>query len=191
MPPGEFIALLEKNGMILPFGRWVFRQAVRQCAVFLDEYPAFSMAVNLSCLQLEDPTLVEYLAQTLREEGVSAEHIIVELTESYLAPNLERLSGLLAQMRGLGLRVAMDDFGTGYSSLSVLKHAPVDIVKIDRSFVQGLCGSAFDHSFVHLMVELCHSVGIRVCGGRRNYGRACRFAAFRRGLSSGVFAGTS
>ena len=81
------------------------------------------MAVNLSCLQLEDPTLVEYLAQTLREEGVSAEHIIVELTESYLAPNLERLSGLLAQMRGLGLRVAMDDFGTGYSSLSVLKHA--------------------------------------------------------------------
>ena len=55
------------------------------------------------------------------------------------------------------------DFGTGYSSLSVLKHAPVDIVKIDRSFVQGLCGSAFDHSFVHLMVELCHSVGIRVC----------------------------
>ena len=163
VPPGEFIALLEKNGMILPFGRWVFRQAVRQCAVFLDEYPAFSMAVNLSCLQLEDPTLVEYLAQTLREEGVSAEHIIVELTESYLAPNLERLSGLLAQMRGLGLRVAMDDFGTGYSSLSVLKHAPVDIVKIDRSFVQGLCGSAFDHSFVHLMVELCHSVGIRVC----------------------------
>ena len=149
--------------MILSFGRWAFRQAVRQCAVFLDEYPAFSMAVNLSCLQLEDPTLVEYLAQTLREEGVSAEHIIVELTESYLAPNLERLSGLLAQMRGLGLRVAMDDFGTGYSSLSVLKHAPVDIVKIDRSFVQGLCGSAFDHSFVHLMVELCHSVGIRVC----------------------------
>ncbi|WP_143162220.1 EAL domain-containing protein, partial [Enterococcus faecium] len=70
---------------------------------------------------------------------------------------------LLAQMRGLGLRVAMDDFGTGYSSLSALKHAPVDIVKIDRSFVQGLCGSAFDHSFVHLMVELCHSVGIRVC----------------------------
>ena len=67
------------------------------------------------------------------------------------------------EMRGLGLRVAMDDFGTGYSSLSVLKHAPVDIVKIDRSFVQGLCGSAFDHSFVHLMVELCHSVGIRVC----------------------------
>lgn len=163
VPPGEFIALLEKNGMILSFGRWAFRQAVRQCAVFLDEYPAFSMAVNLSCLQLEDPTLVEYLAQTLREEGVSAEHIIVELTESYLAPNLERLSGLLAQMRGLGLRVAMDDFGTGYSSLSVLKHAPVDIVKIDRSFVQGLCGSAFDHSFVHLMVELCHSVGIRVC----------------------------
>ena len=163
VPPGEFIALLEKNGMILSFGRWAFRQAVRQCAVFLDEYPAFSMAVNLSCLQLEDPTLVEYLAQTLREEGVSAEHIIVELTESYLAPNLERLSGLLAQMRGLGLRVAMDDFGTGYSSLSVLKRAPVDIVKIDRSFVQGLCGSAFDHSFVHLMVELCHSVGIRVC----------------------------
>lgn len=76
-----------------------------------------------------------------------------------------RLSGdeFLALMRGLGLRVAMDDFGTGYSSLSVLKHAPVDIVKIDRSFVQGLCGSAFDHSFVHLMVELCHSVGIRVC----------------------------
>ena len=154
---------LEKLELITISEQPVFRQAVRQCAVFLDEYPAFSMAVNLSCLQLEDPTLVEYLAQTLREEGMSAEHIIVELTESYLAPNLERLSGLLAQMRGLGLRVAMDDFGTGYSSLSVLKHAPVDIVKIDRSFVQGLCGSAFDHSFVHLMVELCHSVGIRVC----------------------------
>ena len=157
------------------------------------------MAVNLSCLQLEDPTLVEYLAQTLREEGVSAEHIIVELTESYLAPNLERLSGLLAQMRGLGLRVAMDDFGTGYSSLSVLKHAPVDIVKIDRSILNAAVtqrGVALLRGIRPLfrtpdggaLPQCRHPC---VCGGRRNYGRACRFAAFRRGLSSGVFAGTS
>lgn len=121
------------------------------------------MAVNLSCLQLEDPTLVEYLAQTLREEGVSAEHIIVELTESYLAPNLERAFGTSGTDARPGAACGHGRFRNGLFLPQRPQARPCRHREIDRSFVQGLCGSAFDHSFVHLMVELCHSVGIRVC----------------------------
>lgn len=163
VPPSEFIPLLEESGLILKAGRWILAQAIQACARFLRLCPDFVMSINLSCLQLEDRGLAQYIVDTLDRWGVPPAHIILELTESYLAANLERLEGLLGEFRARGIRVAMDDFGTGYSSLYLLKHAPVDVVKIDRAFVQGIQASAFDRSFIRLVVELCHTVGIQVC----------------------------
>lgn len=163
VPPLEFIGLLEKSGLILPTGRWIFRQAVKKCGEFLEEEPQFMMGINLSYLQVEDESFLVFVEETLKEFHVPARHIVLELTESYLAENLERLKGLLVSLRELGICVAMDDFGTGYSSLSLLKQAPVDIVKIDRTFVKGIRESAFNSSFIRLVVELCRILGIQIC----------------------------
>lgn len=161
--PEEFIGLLEEGGLIAQAGRWIFRQAVRQCRSFLKLKSDFTLSINLSCLQLEEPGLVDFIRDTLAESEVPPECIILELTESYLAANLTRLTSLLGEFHALGIRVAMDDFGTGYSSLSLLKQAPIDIAKIDRAFVQGIQKSDFDRSLIRMVVELCHIVGIHVC----------------------------
>lgn len=163
VPPGEFIGLLESSGLILRVGRWIYRQALRRCAAYLAVCPDFQISINLSCLQMEDASLYAFLTETAAELGVSPEHVVLELTESYLAANLSALSDLLKRLRGAGFRIAMDDFGTGYSSLSLLKRAPIDIVKLDCSFVQGIRESAFDQAFIRLTVELCHIAGIQAC----------------------------
>ena len=161
--PGEFIVLLEESGLIMKAGRFIFRESVRQCAEYQKLKPDFRMSVNLSILQIDDPALTEYMVQVVEEYHISPKSIILELTESCLAANLERLNGLLGQLRSLGFLIAMDDFGTGYSSLGLLKQAPIDIVKLDYMFVQGILENQFDLAFIRMTVELCHIVGIQVC----------------------------
>ena len=163
IPPGEFIPLMEENGMILQAGQWIFQQAVRFCKQFLERKPDMVVGVNISCLQFEDSALLTFIQDTLEQEGVSPSHIVIELTESYLTMNLHELAELLVQIREIGIQVAMDDFGTGYSSLSILKNAPIDVVKIDKSFVEEIDNNAFNSSFIRMVVELCHNVGIEVC----------------------------
>ena len=99
----------------------------------------------------------------MERAGVDPCHIIVELTESYIASSIRSLSRVFAKIRSLGLRIAMDDFGTGYSALEILKQSPADIVKIDRAFVKDIQNSHFDATFIRFIVELCHNVGIKVC----------------------------
>lgn len=121
------------------------------------------MSINLSCLQLSDPEFVNFMETTLKEAGLDPKHIIVELTESYIASSIGALSQVFSQIRKLGLRIAMDDFGTGYSSLGILKQAPTDLVKIDRAFVKDILNNSFDATFIRSIVELCHAVNIQVC----------------------------
>lgn len=161
--PEEFIGLLEDSGLILRAGRWIFQQAMSQCAQFLKRDPAFLISVNLSWLQLEDDGLIEFLSSTAEKYCVNPACVILELTETYLAAHLDRVSGLLEELRSLGFQIAMDDFGTGYSSLGLLKQAPIDVVKVDKTFVQGIWESAFDREFIRMAAGLCHLVGIRVC----------------------------
>ena len=163
VPPGDFIPLAEESGLIGRLGRWVYREALGQCALFLRDKPDFWISVNLSLRQLEEPDLPDYLLDTAAACGVDPSQIVLELTESCLAANAERLSGLLEQLRRGGFRIAMDDFGTGYSSLGLLKTAPIDIVKLDQMFVRGIRESAFDRAFIRLTAELCRTVGIQVC----------------------------
>ena len=121
------------------------------------------ISINLSILQMDDPSLVDYILKTAEEFNVSPSSIILELTESCLAANIDRLRDQLIKLRGLGFSIAMDDFGTGYSSLGLLKQAPIDIVKLDYMFVQGILENQFDLAFIRMTVELCHIVGIQVC----------------------------
>lgn len=161
--PGEFIPLLEKSGLILPAGRWIFEEALRTCARWNAHMPTFEMSVNLSYLQLEDDGFYRFMLDTVRKADVEPGNIILELTESYLAENMPHIAERLEGLRGYGLRIAMDDFGTGYSSLGLLKQAPIDIAKIDRSFVKGIRSSTFDSAFLRLVVELCNVLGIDTC----------------------------
>lgn len=161
--PAEFIPLLEDSGLIHAVGRWVFAQAAAQCARWADLAPGFSMSVNLSCRQLEEPDLLPLLQRTLEQTGVDPARMVLELTESYIAANMADLAETFRRIRALGMRIAMDDFGTGYSSLGILKQSPADIVKIDRTFVRDIPTSSFDATFIRFVVALCHDVGIQVC----------------------------
>lgn len=161
--PDEFIPILERTGLIKEVGRWIFSEAVRACGHFLVYKSDFFIGINLSCRQMEDPVLVPFMYAKLKEENVPADRIMLELTESCLAENMEQLSELLGEVRRSGIRVSMDDFGTGYSSLGLLKQAPINVVKVDKTFVSGICTSLFDASFLRLVVELCRAIGMQTC----------------------------
>lgn len=161
--PVEFIPLLEESGLIHSAGRWIFRQAVETYCRWQALRPGFQVNVNLSYLQLEDPTFLDYMKEVLSVCGADPSGLVLELTESHLAANIDMVSGALAELRSMGANIAMDDFGTGYSSLGLLKLHPIDIVKIDRGFITSGQNDTFDNAFLRFACELCHSVDIRVC----------------------------
>ncbi len=133
--PADFIPLAEETGAIVPIGRWVLEQACRQGAGWVKESEReLAIAVNLSARQLSSPDLVDDVRGALRRNGMPAERLIVEVTETTLMRNVEQAAEVLRQIKGLGVKVAIDDFGTGYSSLSQLERLPVDILKVDREF---------------------------------------------------------
>lgn len=161
--PLEFIPILEKNNLIVMVGRWILREAVSQCRRWLDINPDFTMSINLSYLQVVEPSFAAFFRNVLEEMKVPCRNIVVELTETYLIKELDCVRRIFQNLRSMGVFVAMDDFGTGYSSLGVLKDIPVDIVKIDQTFVRGIQNDAFDATFIRFVVALCHDVGKEVC----------------------------
>lgn len=163
VPPGEFIPLLEQNGLITQLGRWIFFHAAAQCKEWCRYMPGFQISINLSYVQLAEGDIISYMEETLRELELPASHVIMELTETYLAKADGSVLELLEEMKSAGIRVAMDDFGVGYSSLVSLKSIPVDIVKIDRGFVNGITDDLFNSTFIRSITELCHDVGKQVC----------------------------
>ncbi len=163
VPPMDFIPILEKTGMIIPVGKWVFEQSVKLCHEWIQFCPEFKMSINVSYIQLLDEKFLDFIIKTIRHAGLSPENIIVEFTESYFVTEREIVFNAFDRIREAGIQIAMDDFGTGYSSLVVLKEIPADIVKIDKAFVKNIRTSEFDRTFIRFVVELCHDVGIQVC----------------------------
>lgn len=161
--PVEFIPLLERSDMIQAVGRWVFEKAVDMCRRWVYLNPEFTMSINVSYLQLFDPQFVDFMKECVKNAGIHYQNIIVEITESKFISDKELLKRVFDSVRSLGMKIAMDDFGTGYSSLGILKEAPADIVKIDKIFVRNIKDNSFDSSFIRVVVELCHQVGIKVC----------------------------
>jgi len=159
--PGEFIGLAEETELILPIGRFVLEQACWRARSWRDQFGiALSMSVNLSPRQFMQPRLVEEVQSILESTGVDPNQIVLEITESLAMSDVEWVAAVLLELKRLGVRVAIDDFGTGYSSLGYLKRFPVDVVKIDRSFVEGIETSPVDKAIVGAVIGLADAVGM-------------------------------
>lgn len=161
--PVEFIPLLEDSGLIIPVGKWIFKEAVKTCKEWQSIKNDFVMNINLSYIQLIESDFIQFMKDTIDENQLDPSHIILELTESCIASGSACLIEAFTEIRALGFKIAMDDFGTGYSSLEILKNAPTDVVKIARVFVQDILYSNFDAAFIKFVVALCHDVNIEIC----------------------------
>jgi diguanylate cyclase (GGDEF)-like protein/PAS domain S-box-containing protein len=167
VPPGDFVPVAEETGLIRPIGRWVLHEACQQLARWRSELPqaaGMSMSVNVSARQLQDASLLEDVESALRETGLDPGSLILELTESAVVENLEGASETLKQLRWMSVQLALDDFGTGYSSLSSLSRMPLDILKIDQSFVARLDQDAEGRAVVYAIISLATALGVRVTG---------------------------
>gem|GEM_PF-1367979 len=160
--PDAFIPLAEDSGLIVPLGEWVLRAACRQAIAWQEAGagPLF-ISVNLSPRQMRQE-LASVVAQVLRETGLSPSHLMLEVTEGAIMVEMERAISLLLSLRGMGVQVCVDDFGTGHSSLSHLKMLPVDVIKVDRSFVWDMVGNRADAAIVASVVTLAQALGLRV-----------------------------
>jgi predicted signal transduction protein with EAL and GGDEF domain len=139
VPPGQFIALAEETGLIVPIGQWVLRTACAQAAAWAQAgLPPVPMAVNVSARQFADDRLYDDIAAAVADAGLGPGMLEIELTEGMVMQDVERAVRLLSAIQKLGVRVAIDDFGTGYSSLAQLRRFPVDTLKVDRSFVRNI-----------------------------------------------------
>ncbi len=163
VPPAEFIGLAEETGLIVPLGAWVLEEACRQARAWPSDpaFPSIEVHVNLSVRQFQQPTLVEFIDHLLTSTGLEPGRLTLEITESVLMQDAESTVMRLNSLRALGVRLAIDDFGTGYSSLSYLKQFPVDVVKMDRSFVQTLGDAPQDEAFARAIVELARILRLR------------------------------
>jgi EAL domain-containing protein (putative c-di-GMP-specific phosphodiesterase class I) len=165
LEPDDFISIAEETGLIRPLGRWVLHEACRQMAVWQSLRPAndkLTLSVNLSMYQLVDEGLVTYVAQVLEETKLAPDCLVLEIMESTLARNTNVAMQQLHTLKALGVQIAIDDFGTGYSSLSYLRQFPIDVLKIDKSFVNDLSNGNGEAEIVSAMLRLGHSLHIEV-----------------------------
>jgi EAL domain-containing protein (putative c-di-GMP-specific phosphodiesterase class I) len=160
VPPAQFIPLAEETGFIVELGRWVLQTACREAASWDDASDiALSISVNISARQLDSDSLVGDVESALANSGVNPSRLVLEVTESILMVDPERTARALSRLRDMGIRIAIDDFGTGYSSLGYLHQFPVDVLKIDKSFVDPLAeapeeGAAFVQMILRLARDL-------------------------------------
>ena len=163
--PDVFIPVAEQSGFIVTLGAWVFDQACRDLRAWrdadIDSAPG-TMSVNLSVRQLEHPQLVQEVAATIARHALAPQDITLEITESILMDDTENVRDVLEELRAVGLKLALDDFGAGYSSLGYLHRLPLDIVKIDRSFVMNLGGDTQESAVIDAVVAISERLGLRL-----------------------------
>jgi diguanylate cyclase (GGDEF)-like protein len=158
--PEVFIPIAEDNGMIIPIGRWVLEQACAQSVAWQQRGYPLNISVNVSARQLERPEFVEEVRHALSGSGIDPATLTLELTETALMRSPDATARLLAELKTLGIRIAVDDFGTGYSSLAYLRQFPVDSLKIDRTFITGLALSSEAHALTHTLIQLGAALGL-------------------------------
>jgi EAL domain-containing protein (putative c-di-GMP-specific phosphodiesterase class I) len=161
--PDQFISVAEDNGLIIPIGEWVLREACTQAKLLQNEgLDPVKVCVNLSVQQFRDPHLLTIVKNTLSEIGLEAKWLELEITESMLMDNADEVIRKLHELKSLGLSLAIDDFGTGYSSLSYLKSLPIDIVKVDRSFVRDIPNDQNDVEITAAVIAMAHKLKLKV-----------------------------
>lgn len=164
IPPSEFIPLAEYLGLINPIGNYVLFEACRHCRKWNESgYPDYKVNVNLSVVQLLQTDIVEIIEKALQETGLNPKNLTLEVTESLAINDMERMKTILNRIKELGVSLALDDFGTGYSSLNHIREIPMDVIKVDQSFVKGLAEDAYSRSFIKMVAELGETIGVSIC----------------------------
>lgn len=161
--PTKFIPIAEECGLIVPLGRWVLRESARQCVEFnRRSADPLRICVNVSALQIQRPDFASEVMQDLQDAGLPAEQLVVELTESALMQDPEHGSHAMAQLRQMGIGIAMDDFGTGHSSLNYLSVLPISLIKIDQFFVQNCAKRKVDRSILEAIIAMGKALDMKV-----------------------------
>jgi EAL domain-containing protein (putative c-di-GMP-specific phosphodiesterase class I) len=161
--PSEFIPIAEENGLIIPLGEWVMREACKQILEWNKKHHAQGfISVNVSAKQLSQADLLEQVKAVLKETGLEAKHLKLEITESSIIKDPQRALETLQQLKTLGVTISLDDFGTGHSSLSYLHTLPLSTIKIDRSFVSGLNTDQNSLAIIRAVTELAKHMNLEV-----------------------------
>ncbi|MBW3664621.1 MAG: EAL domain-containing protein [Actinobacteria bacterium] len=189
VPPGEFIPVAEESGLIIPLSRWVFEQATSQLKAWQEAFPSHPplyISVNVSARHVAAGCLVEDVSAALDAAGLPAESLTLEITEGALLQDTQATMEVFTQLRQLGVRIAIDDFGTGYSSLSYLQNFPIDVLKIDRSFIDGMSKGTQSPALVRAIIELGRSLHLEtVAEGIEHNEQLSRFRELRCQLGQG------
>ena len=163
VPPGMFIPLAERTGLVRPLTQWVLNRATREARAWQKAGQALPVAVNVSALSLHDRLIVDDVIQALRANDLDADQLLIEITESAVMADETRAAQTLSGRTRAGVGISIDDFGTGYSSLALLRRLPVSELKIDRSFVKGMAGEmGSDTAIVRSTNDLGHNLGLTV-----------------------------
>ncbi|MCC6878535.1 MAG: GGDEF domain-containing response regulator [Rhodocyclaceae bacterium] len=159
IPPDRFIPIADESGLIVDIGEWVLRQSCRQAKAWHElGHTDITISVNVSAVQFGQPRLLEVVSRALAESGLPPQALTLEITESVVMHDAEQAVGMLRALKHMGVRLSIDDFGTGYSSLSYLKRFPIDILKIDKSFIRALGVNEEDSAIVHTIMALAKSL---------------------------------
>jgi len=160
IPPDHFLPILEETGLIVPLGRWVLQEACRQGAALHRNGHLITMSVNMSARQLESDTLIADVGGALYTSGFEPRALVLEVTETTIMQETSLMADRLIALKRLGVRIAIDDFGTGYSSLAYLRRFPVDILKIDRSFISAMATTRDSSMLIHTLVQFGKALGL-------------------------------
>jgi diguanylate cyclase (GGDEF)-like protein len=160
--PAEFIPLAEETGLIIPIGEWILRTACEQTKQLLNENFNLRVSVNLSTRQFQETCLAQKIIRIIEETGINPQNLELEVTESALLQNADSAISTLNEIRNAGVKISIDDFGTGYSSLGYLKRLPIDVLKIDKSFVQDITNDPTDASLVMAIISLAHNLRLKI-----------------------------
>jgi predicted signal transduction protein with EAL and GGDEF domain len=164
IPPSDFIPLAEYLGLINPIGNHVLRQACEACREWNERGGReLGVSVNLSVVQLLQNDIVEQISATIQDTGIDPRRLTLEVTESLAINDLERMKKILRSIRKLGVKIALDDFGTGYSSLNHIREIPLDVIKVDQSFVTELTEDEYSQSFIKMVSELAEAINVGIC----------------------------
>jgi diguanylate cyclase (GGDEF)-like protein/PAS domain S-box-containing protein len=189
VPPMEFIPLAEESGLIVPLGQWAIQEACRQVRIWQKEIPAdepIALNVNLSARQLRHPNIVRDIADALDDSGLPPSRLILEITESVLMIDTAATLNRLFHLKSLGVRLAIDDFGTGYSSFAYLRRFPIDILKIDKSFVDGVATEPTSSALVDAMIRIGKTLRLEtVAEGVEKVEQADRLRALQCDIGQG------
>jgi diguanylate cyclase (GGDEF)-like protein len=190
LPPARFIPVAEETGLIVPIGRWVLEAACMQVKAW-DRFPFGSeryVTVNVAAVQLAEPAFIDHVVGALRRAQLAPERLILEITESAIVVDNAEILDQLLQLKGLGLQLALDDFGTGYSSLTYLRKMPIDVLKVDKSFVDGIDLGAEEAALGRAILKIGESIGMRcIAEGVERESQASELRKAGCGYAQGYF----